>query len=452
LNAPTAHDVAGRSNSGEARTLEGSTGNVKQNTARSKRIGRPSPLAAEETGGYGAAMALPDARVALVMLLACTAATVACATSGDDAGGAPGTPLPGLRPQEVASFDGGRALFEKVFAAEDGLGPLFNENQCSACHTVPASGGTSGFERVVKATRFGGPGACDLLTQDGGQNVRTQATPQLKAHGIERQPVPTGATEIGRFTPPSLFGLGLIAEIPEAAILAHADPDDTDRDAISGRVGRALDGRLARFGRKAEFATIAEFVESALQLEMGLTTPRAPEELVPRTITVRQDVDLGDDPEIDQASVDLLTAFVRFLNAPAPATPRSPAHNDSIAAGRRVFTELRCSACHIPSMRTGRSEIDALDRKTISLYSDLLLHDMGPGLTNVCTPSAAPTELRTEMLMGVRHRDRLLHDGRTSDLREAILAHGGEAQRARDAFARLSWSRQEYVLKFLRSL
>ena len=385
-------------------------------------------------------------------MIAYVLANLACAASNDETAGVAGGPLPSLPPREVARFHGGKALFERVFTAQEGLGPLFNENQCSACHTVPATGGTSGFERVVKVTRFSGPGACDLLLQDGGQNIRTQATPQLRAHGVERQPMPGGATEIGRFTPPALFGLGLIAEIPEATILGGADPDDRDGDGISGRVGRAANGRLARFGRKAEFATIADFVESALQLEMGLTTPRAAHETIPGTVSVPANVDLADDPEIDQASVDLLTAFVRFLNAPALATPRSSAHSDSIMAGRRLFTELRCSACHVPLMRTGPSEIDALDRKTVSLYSDLLLHDMGSGLANVCTPSATPTELRTAMLMGLRHRDRLLHDGRTSDIREAILAHGGEAQRARDAFARLSWARQGYVLKFLRSL
>jgi CxxC motif-containing protein (DUF1111 family) len=387
-----------------------------------------------------------------VLLIGHLGAALACASEQTDTGGPPGTSLSGLAAPELARFHAGKALFEKVFTAREGLGPLFNENQCSACHTVPASGGTSGFERVVKATRFGGPSGCDLLTEDGGQNVRTQATPQLKAHGIERQPMPGQATEIGRFSPPPLFGLGMVAEVPEHTILAGADPDDTNRDGISGRAGRAADGRLARFGRKAEFASIAEFVESALNLEMGLTTPRAPDEVALQTVTVPSNVDVADDPELDQARVDLLTAFVRFLNAPAPATARSPAHNDSIEAGKRVFTELRCSACHVPSMRTGPSEIDALDQKRVPLYSDLLLHDMGPGLANVCTVVAMPTELRTQMLMGLRHRDRLLHDGRTSDLREAILAHGGEAQRARDAFARLSWSRQEYVLKFLRSL
>jgi CxxC motif-containing protein (DUF1111 family) len=103
-------------------------------------------------------------------------------------------------------------------------------------------------------------------------------------------------------------------------------------------------------------------------------------------------------------------------------------------------------------MRTGVADVPALQRKTVTLYSDLLLHDMGPGLADVCGYAAAPAEVRTEILSGLQHREQFLHDGRTRDLREAILAHGGEAQRARDAFARLSWLRQQYVLAFLRTL
>ncbi|MGQ0715443.1 MAG: di-heme oxidoredictase family protein [Gemmatimonadaceae bacterium] len=339
-----------------------------------------------------------------------------------------------------------------MFTPEEGLGPFFNENQCSACHTVPASGGTTGFERITKATRFDGPGSCDLLVSDGGENVRKQATPLLRALGVHEQTIPPRATEIGRFTPPALFGLGLIEAIPDEAILAGADPDDADGDGISGRPGRTSEGQLGRFGRKADVATIQDFVESALRLEMGLTTPARPDEVPVAGVSMARAADPARDPEVPQEAVELLTAFIRFLGPPAPIRPRSAAHNDTIAGGRRLFHELRCSTCHTPTMRTGDSGVDALDQKTVTLYSDLLLHDLGPGLANVCAPSASPTELRTEMLMGLRHRNRLMHDGRTSDLREAILAHGGEAQRARDAFARLPWLQQEFVVRFLRSL
>ena len=103
-------------------------------------------------------------------------------------------------------------------------------------------------------------------------------------------------------------------------------------------------------------------------------------------------------------------------------------------------------------MRTGRSPNPALSKRTVNLYSDLLLHDMGPALANVCAPDASPAELRTTPLMGLQHRQFFLHDGRVMDLREAIMAHGGEAQAARDAFGRLGWLRQEYLVMFLKSL
>ena len=385
------------------------------------------------------------------MLAAVLGAAVACSSSHEAPTGEPGEPLPGLSDAERGQFYAGLALFNKVYLPEEGLGPLFNENQCSACHTVPAPGGTTGFERVVKATRFRSPGACDALVDEGGENIRSQATPLLKAKGVEKEVIPPSATEVGRFIPPFLFGLGLVEAVPDQSILEREDPDDADGDGISGRAGRTPDGRVARFGRKAEFATIREFVETALRLEMGLTSlPTHEERMNGRPFPPGTDPTA--EPEVDVRTVDLMTAFVRFLAAPAPAVPRSRAHGDTLAAGRRLLQDLGCPACHTPSMRTGVADVPALQRKTVTLYSDLLLHDMGPGLADVCGYAAAPAEVRTEILSGLQHREQFLHDGRTRDLREAILAHGGEAQRARDAFARLSWLRQQYVLAFLRTL
>ncbi len=362
-----------------------------------------------------------------------------------------GEPLRGLTAEELARFRAGRALFDKVFTAAEGLGPLFNENQCSACHTDPASGGT-GEQLVLKATRFAGPGDCDLLTEEGGENIRRQATPALQAHGITRESVPSSATERGRFTAPFLFGLGLVEAIPDAAILAREDAQDTDRDGVSGRAGRTVDGRVARFSRKAELATLRDFTDSALRFEMGLTTPLNPIEpgisgrsLPPRT-------DPAPDPEIDEGQLDLLTDFVRFLAPPARRWPTGEAERALVAEGERLFARLDCTACHVPTLRTGASAVAALRRQRIDLYSDLLLHDMGPRLANVCGLGATPTELRTAPLMGLGRRRVYLHDGRTTNLHEAILFHGGEAATARDRFRALGRVRQESVIQFLRSL
>lgn len=375
---------------------------------------------------------------------------MACQADADVAG-EPGTPLPGLSASDSARFNAGMALFNKVFTADEGLGPAFNENQCSACHTVPAIGGTTGFERVVKATRSDTPGSCDLLSREGGENVRTNATPRLRAHGVTAEVFPASATDTGRFHPPFLFGLGLIESIPEDVIAERADPADKDGDGISGRAARGADGRLTRLGRKADFATIEEFTRGALRNEMGLTNRAGDVDLV-NGRPAPAGTDPVADPEVDSATVALLTDFVRFLAPPAPARPRNAAHADTVRRGRRLFDQLGCTGCHTPAMRTGAQDVAALSRKTVNLYSDLLVHDMGPRLANVCAHDASPQELRTTPLMGLGHRRFFLHDGRAIDLRETILEHGGEAQAAREDFARLPYMLQEFVVIFLRSL
>lgn len=366
-------------------------------------------------------------------------------------GGEPGAPLRGLTEAQLDRFTRGGALFDRVFQPAEGLGPLFNENQCSACHTDPASGGT-GEQRVVKATRFVPPTTCDYLTGERGQNVRRQATAPLKAHGVEGESVPPEATERGRFTAPFLFGLGLVEAIPEGEILRRADPDDRDGDGISGRAGRTANGALGRFGRKADVATLVDFVSSALRLEMGLTSAMAPTEQGLNGGPLPEGVDPAPDPELALQTVERLADFVRFLAPLAPEPLADDARRDSIARGERLFSQLGCGSCHVPRMTTGRSEISALDRKTVSLYSDLLLHDMGRELADVCGVGAAPAEVRTEMLDGLRYRRAYLHDGRALDLREAILRHGGEAARARQAFARLDFLSQSLLLRFLNSI
>lgn len=388
-------------------------------------------------------------RLLLVPLLG--ASLLACTSQSDVVSGEPGAPLPGLRPSDSARFVAGRTLFNKVFSPDEGLGPAFNENQCSACHTVPAIGGTTGFERILKVSRHAGPGACDPLSGAGGENVRTTATPLLRARGVTGESIPSNATDTGRFLPPFLYGLGLVEAIPDHVIREGEDAGDRDRDGISGRAARGPDGRLTRFGRKADIATIEEFTRSALRFEMGLTSGPNDRDLVNGALPPAG-VDPAPEPEVDAATVALLADFVRFLAPPAPHAPRTAAHADTVASGRRLFHQLRCARCHTPAMRTGSGDNPALSRRTVYLYSDLLLHDMGSGLANICTHDAAPEELRTTPLMGLGHRQFYLHDGRAMDLREAILAHGGEAQASRDAFARLPWLRQESLVLFLKSL
>ena len=379
------------------------------------------------------------------LMLACTPAPQV------PVGTEPGAPLPGLRPPELSRFEQGKALFDRVFTPEEGLGPLFNENQCSACHTDPVSGGT-GEQRVLKASRVLAGGRCDFLAGDRGQNIRRQATASLKHLGVQPETPPPEAAALGRFSPPFLFGLGLLEAIPDAELLKRADPGDRDGDGISGRPGRAPSGALGRFGRKADIATLTDFVATALRLEMGLTSPLQPREAGLNGEPLPSEADPVPDPEVPMETLQRLVDFVRFLAPLSPEPLAADARRDSVVAGGRIFQELGCPSCHVPSMITGRSEMPALDRKRVFLYSDVLLHDMGAELADVCSAGAEPSELRTEPLAGLRFRKAFLHDGRARSVREAILLHGGEAAKARARFGQLDWASQLLLLRFLDSL
>jgi CxxC motif-containing protein (DUF1111 family) len=395
----------------------------------------------------------PRASGLLAGALICAA--TACAPDSQDTLAAPiGEPIPGLTVDELARFDAGRALFERPFSPEEGLGPLFNENACDACHTDPADGGT-GEQLVSKASRVQPDGSCDPLRDQGGENLRRLATPALRALQPDAVPipVPSEATHVGRFTTSFLFGVGLVDAVPLESIRAREDPDDRDGDGISGRVGADANGRPARFGRKANVADLATFVDEALRFEMGLTTERSPDEARAGSIpAVPASTDLAADPEVDRSTFDAITSFVRLLAPPEAAVPSTEADRAAAERGEALFASLGCDGCHVPEMHTGDGTIAALTDRRFRLYSDLLLHDMGDALAGPCTSAAEPTEYRTEPLIGLRYRSIYLHDGRATRVMDAILQHGGEAQAVRDAFAALDRVTQEDLLRFLNTL
>lgn len=374
---------------------------------------------------------------------------VACESGSESVRRQPGQPLPGLTEEEMGRFLLGKAVFDRLTTPEEGLGPLFNQDRCSSCHDLPSSGGM-GAESVTKATRWEN-GTCDLLVHEGGDNIQSHATPLLQAHGIMREAYPPSATARVEVTPPKLYGSGLVEAIPDEVVLAREDPDDADGDGISGRAGRTPDGRLGRFGRKLEHPTVFDFIEGALRAELGLTTPMHPEEETINGVPIPPETDPMPDPEIDERGVNLLTDYVRFL-APSVREELSPAARDTVERGERVFADVGCGSCHVPSMRTGPNAVAAWDRKTVELYSDMLLHDMGPALADVCGPDASPSEYRTARLMGLRFHDTYLHNGRAVSLRQAVMLHGGEASAVRDRFSRLPVADQTALLRFLASL
>lgn len=391
-------------------------------------------------------------------LLAVLLAAVAPLGCGDGAttvpvpvAGEPGEPLPDLSAQAMARFEAGRALFRHAYTEEEGLGPRFNENACNACHTVPSDGGT-GETLVRRASRTRADGTCDGLGVEGGANLRLRATAALTAAGGGRVAMPADADHSASFTIPFLYGMGLVDAVPQSVLDSLADPDDADGNGISGRVGHDAAGHPARFGRKADVATLADFVDSAFRMEMGITTPRYPMESMAGSIpAVPEGVDPAPEPEVDSASFQAVTDYVRMLAPTASKVPSDDAERASMDQGRTLFSSLGCVGCHVPVMVAGPSPVPGIEGRAVALYSDLLLHDMGPELEGPCAPGATTTEYRTEPLMGLRYRRTFLHDGRAGRIMDAVLAHGGEARTARDAFASLDRVTQEVLLLWLQT-
>src|SRR5438445_521713 len=362
-----------------------------------------------------------------------------------------GEPLADLTPEQRAQFLEGKKVFQRVFEPKDGLGPLFNGNSCAECHETPVVGGV-GDEVEVHATRFVAPNSCDPLFQEGGPVIQQNATPLLRAKGIEKEQIPASATAQARRTTPPLFGFGLVDAIPEATLLAHADPHDSNGDGIYGRVNRAIDGRVGRFGRKAAVATLMDFNAGAFPQEMGLTTPLSPVEETINGKPVPPETDPAPDPEISIEDIEKVTRFTRFL-APPPRQIFTNYDDQHLAArGNKLFTVLACAVCHVPTMKTAPSAIKSLDRKKVALYSDLLMHAMGAELADICLGQAQPSDFRTEMLMGLRFREKFLHDGSAKTVQEAIERHDGEARRSRDKFKGLSERDKKALLKFLETI
>jgi CxxC motif-containing protein (DUF1111 family) len=352
----------------------------------------------------------------------------------------PGAPLPlpgawggperALEPPEQERFLAGRHLFDKEFALGSGVGPLFNGGSCRACHFDPVIGGA-------------GPLDVDVTHQGiaDGTSVQAPAMGTLAhrhAVAATRPPVDERSNFFERRQTPPLFGLGLVERIPDSALLALEDPSDRDRNGVRGRVHRLEDGRVGRFGWKAEVPSLHEFVRDALGDELGLTVPAEPG----RTFGVVADMDGVADPEARPEEVEGLLYYTRNLGPP-PRTRTDVALEDR---GEQLFVQVGCARCHVPTLRTE-------DGVEVALYSDLLLHDVVRGdRYGVGAGRASPREYRTAPLWGLARTGPYLHDGAAATVEQAIELHGGEALGARVAYERLSAEERQALLAFLRSL
>ena len=362
----------------------------------------------------------------------------------------PGEPLRGLSAAERARFDSGRAVFDSTFTAAVGLGPLFNASRCGECHEDPVTG-ANGDEVEHHATVFHAERAgatCDELADKGGPVFQDSVTPALHAAlGIDREPRPSIVTTVAERTTPDIFGFGLLDAVPDSVILSYADPDDRNHDGISGRPNRFFDGRLGRFGRKALVPTLREFNDGAFQAEIGITNPSVPQEGTVAGDSLPAGTDPAPDPEIGARGLELTDAFVRLLAPPTPLKQSREARR-----GSDVFARVGCTGCHVPTLRTGDNPIAALRHKEVAAYTDLLLHDMGPKLADICFGLATPSEFRTEPLMGMRLVTHFLHDGRANTPEQAIEMHDGEGARSRDLFDALPAADRAALVAFLKTL
>ena len=402
---------------------------------------------------------MPVRRAALVAALALTGA-LGCGTLFTDApepGEVFDAPVDGLSAAELAAFAEGDAQFGQPFSPGTGLGPIFNNVSCASCHSGDGRG------RVENAlTRFGiGTDPAESL---GGPQIQDRAIA-----GAEREYLPAGVVVSVRLPPP-VFGVGLVEAIPDSVILAYVDSLDADGDGISGRPnwvvppsfvpsdepGGGSGPRLGRFSRKAQVASILHQTVGAYLQDMGITSDFLPvENRNPLASVATEAADRVADPEIPASTVRAVVNYLRMLAPPAPGsdTPER-------LRGAQLFDSIGCARCHVPELRTGQSvSIAALRNQPVRLYSDLLLHDMGPGLAdNRPDGSASGTEWRTAPLWGLRLMRQflngdafLLHDGRARTVEEAIQLHGGEAQGARDRFTALGASDRSALVEFVGS-
>ena len=358
----------------------------------------------------------------------------------------------------------------------DGLGPLFNRVSCAGCHTKdgrgqpPASGEGPMDSMLVRISLpgmgpHGGvkpvPGYGDQISERGITGVKPEAlvrisysevagrygdgepyslrNPHVTITDLGYGPLPADVLLSPRVAP-QMVGLGFLEAVPEATLLALADPDDADGDGISGRVNQVWDedsGRVAvgRFGWKANQPTLAQQNKGAAAGDIGITSNAA-------------------EPEISAEFLEKLTLYTATLAVPEQRV------SANTAAGEKQFRSMGCAACHMPSLQTSQSTaLPELAKQTVHPFTDLLLHDMGEGLADGRPDFAASgSEWRTPPLWGlglvpvVNGHSTLLHDGRARGFEEAILWHGGEAEPARENFRNAPKPARQALVDFLKSL
>jgi len=362
----------------------------------------------------------------------------------------PSDPLANLPAALLTAFSDGLEEFRNEEDVAGGLGPIFNRNSCATCHV---QGGIGGGGRI-NVTRFGHvtQGVYDPLVSLGGSLLQ-----ELAIVPAAREFVPRWANVIARRQTTPLFGMGLLEAISDETILAGVHVGKPD--GVKGKACLITDvttglARVGRFGWKAQQATLLAFSADAYVNEMGVTNRFFPEENAPNgkadvlaAYDTVADPEDEIDPETGKADIDHSADFMRFL-APLRTQPLSP----SATAGRAVFQSAGCAVCHTPRLFTAVNDVGALSQKAVDLYSDLLLHDMGPLGDGIAQGPAAAREMKTPPLWGMRVSAPYLHDGRAPTADAAVRLHEGEAAVSRNRYLKLSAIQRQQMIDFLNSL
>ncbi len=409
-------------------------------------------------------------------------------------------PLPGLSPAQQAAFMRGRSLFRQSWvvapaqdAKVDGLGPLYNRLACLSCHAKNGRGrAPDGPEQRMQSmlvrlsvpgrSAHGGPLAVpaygDQLNEEGIPGVpgegraavhwqeKTLALadgsqvalrwPQLAFRELAYGPLPDDVLTSPRIGQP-VYGLGLLAAVPDAALLRLAR--EAKPDGVGGRVNRVWDAArqrtvLGRFGWKANMPNLRQQIAGAMLGDLGITSVLFAAQNCTAVQSACRAAVAGGQPELSKAQLADLTSYLSLLAVPA----RRDVDNPTVQHGERLFTASGCAICHqarLPLAERAKAPVG----QYIAPYSDLLLHDMGADLADGRPDyRASGQEWRTPPLWGiglavlVGEDESYLHDGRARNLQEAVLWHGGEAAVAQRRYRALGQADRDALLAFLRSL
>jgi CxxC motif-containing protein (DUF1111 family) len=419
----------------------------------------------------------------------------------DTTQGAYANPDSDLTDAELGLFNLGHTFFDQNWVTApattddiDGLGPLFNQRSCSACHShdgrsppfdtqghllgllfrlsIPgqdAHGGPLGDPTYGTQLR---PNGILTIAGDGTPKIAYTEMPGTYGDGTSYSlQVPSYSVEHWNYGPPAAgllisvrtapfdIGLGLLEAIPESDILANVRP--SDRDGVVGKPNYVWDPSanavaLGRFGWKANVPSVRVQAAGALSGDMGITSSIDPSTTCTTTMTACLAAPNGGTPEISDDDLASLTLYMQTLAVPA----RRDYKDQTVELGEGLFDEFGCTSCHVATFKTrAMPSVPELSNQTIHPYTDLLLHDMGAGLAdNRPDYEATGAMWRTPPLWGigmlqqVNGHDFLLHDARARGFAEAILWHDGEGKAARERFRLANASDRAALIAFLNSL